>query len=522
MGKLTAIRVKNLRSLKDTELIYLKPITILVGKNSVGKSTFARLLLLLRQTAEESKKEPILWWGRFVDFGSFTDSICRKADTEEIEFGFRVEISYRDEFRHYYIDSEPDFISTVNAAIAITKNEKIKHSSRLSRVSLELGDNKAEIFVDNDQSVTKIEINGKKIEFISGASVNLELRGIFPQIEFKDTKSTRVSLEVRHYYHYHSFDSIAILNMLIDYLKKSGLVHKGTQNDTLQELIFNLRFSNNKVLLESMKQVKPELIHWNKNVSQLTLDDPKFIAIRDMLLVLRIPSLLRRVDNAVAGSVGSTHYIEPLRATAERYYRRQGLAVDEVDSKGANVPFYIDNLSKAHKQKFDAWMLKHFEATVETDSSGGHISIFIKDKYGDRSNLADVGFGFSQVLPVALQLWSALTPKSNRRMIRGDFGKTVVIEQPELHLHPEFQSKIADLLVDTISESEDLRVVLETHSPSIINKIGYLISEGKIDPSFVSILIFEQEKETNLAHVRTARFRENGELENWPIGFFDA
>ena len=76
--------------------------------------------------------------------------------------------------------------------------------------------------------------------------------------------------------------------------------------------------------------------------------------------------------------------------------------------------------------------------------------------------------------------------------------------------------------MDTISESEDLRVVLETHSPSIINKIGYLISEGKIDPSFVSILIFEQEKETNLAHVRTARFRENGELENWPIGFFDA
>ena len=89
MLRLTGLGVRNLRSLRDTGLIDLKPITILVGKNSAGKSTFARVLPLLKQSAERRKQGPVLWFGRLVDFGSFQEAVSSSAETNAIEILFR-------------------------------------------------------------------------------------------------------------------------------------------------------------------------------------------------------------------------------------------------------------------------------------------------------------------------------------------------------------------------------------------------------------------------------------------------
>ena len=65
------LRIRNLRSLEDTGPIELRPLTLLVGKNSSGKSTLLRVLPLLRQSIEVDTAGPLLWFGRYVDFGSF-------------------------------------------------------------------------------------------------------------------------------------------------------------------------------------------------------------------------------------------------------------------------------------------------------------------------------------------------------------------------------------------------------------------------------------------------------------------
>ncbi len=61
-----AIRIENLRSLGDTGLVQLRPITLLVGQNSSGKSTFLRSFPLLRQSVDANVSGPILWWGDLV------------------------------------------------------------------------------------------------------------------------------------------------------------------------------------------------------------------------------------------------------------------------------------------------------------------------------------------------------------------------------------------------------------------------------------------------------------------------
>ena len=90
---LKKIRIKNLRSLIDTKEVEIKPLTILVGKNSTGKSTFLRFFPLMKQTLMTRKNEPILWYGKdYVDFGSFKESISKNKIGECINFQFEFDL----------------------------------------------------------------------------------------------------------------------------------------------------------------------------------------------------------------------------------------------------------------------------------------------------------------------------------------------------------------------------------------------------------------------------------------------
>ena len=89
------IQMKNFRSLKDTGIQTLSPITILVGENSSGKSTFLRAFPLLKQSISKRTSGPILWAGDvddYVDFGSFKETVTNDK-SKEISFGFKFNIS---------------------------------------------------------------------------------------------------------------------------------------------------------------------------------------------------------------------------------------------------------------------------------------------------------------------------------------------------------------------------------------------------------------------------------------------
>ena len=80
---LKSLRLRNFRGFSEDEnapFLDLKPITILVGKNSSGKSSFIRSLPLLRQSVEANTTGPILWFGPYVDFGSFNQVLKKDAN----------------------------------------------------------------------------------------------------------------------------------------------------------------------------------------------------------------------------------------------------------------------------------------------------------------------------------------------------------------------------------------------------------------------------------------------------------
>lgn len=127
---------------------------------------------------------------------------------------------------------------------------------------------------------------------------------------------------------------------------------------------------------------------------------------------------------------------------------------------------------------------------------------------GDDSALIDVGFGVSQVLPVITLLFTA--PK----------GSTILLEQPELHLHPSAQAGLADLFLH-VAEKRNLQLIIESHSEHILARMQRRIAEAEnpvATPEQVKAYFCQMGSDGSILEpVRLTRF---GEVENWPPNFF--
>jgi predicted ATPase len=125
-------------------------------------------------------------------------------------------------------------------------------------------------------------------------------------------------------------------------------------------------------------------------------------------------------------------------------------------------------------------------------------------KNSDMVNIADVGFGVSQTLPVLVALLVARP------------GQLVYLEQPEIHLHPRAQVVMAEILAD--AAQREVRVVTETHSDLLVLSIQTLVAEGKLSPELVKLHWFKR-NEKGVTEVTTANLDKAGAYGDWPEDF---
>ncbi|MBI2567847.1 MAG: AAA family ATPase [Candidatus Schekmanbacteria bacterium] len=125
----------------------------------------------------------------------------------------------------------------------------------------------------------------------------------------------------------------------------------------------------------------------------------------------------------------------------------------------------------------------------------------------DLVSIADVGFGVSQTLPVLVALLSALP------------GQIVYLEQPEIHLHPRAQRRLAHVLADAARRG--VSVVVETHSALLLRGIQTLVVQEKVAPSTVKLHWFQRERTTGATEVTSADLDADGAFGGWPEDFDD-
>ncbi|OXL85847.1 hypothetical protein BCV73_24290 [Paenibacillus sp. SSG-1] len=144
--------------------------------------------------------------------------------------------------------------------------------------------------------------------------------------------------------------------------------------------------------------------------------------------------------------------------------------------------------------------------TIDRGKLGHELKVSTNDD-DEWHDLTHVGVGVSQVLPILVL--SLLAPK----------GSTLIFEQPELHLHPRVQTRLADFFVSMSNLGK--QCIVETHSEYLINRLRYhaVVSE---DSNFTEkIIMYFVEKELGKSKYKPVKINKYGVIEEWPKGFFD-
>jgi predicted ATPase len=119
-------------------------------------------------------------------------------------------------------------------------------------------------------------------------------------------------------------------------------------------------------------------------------------------------------------------------------------------------------------------------------------------------NMADVGLGLSQTLPVLVAL----------RVARP--GQMVFLEQPEIHLHPLAQSGLAQVLANAANRG--VRVVVETHSSLVLLGIQTIVAKGKLAADKVRLHWFSRD-DLGRTDIKSTSLDESGAFGDWPEDF---
>ncbi|MCG9128581.1 AAA family ATPase, partial [Candidatus Poribacteria bacterium] len=185
------------------------------------------------------------------------------------------------------------------------------------------------------------------------------------------------------------------------------------------------------------------------------------------------------------------------------------------DPEGSDVPMYLMRIEATEKKDWE--MLK--EQLIDFGKSSGLFQNIKINKLGrslgapfqlqfkvrgPTSNITDVGYGISQILPILVQILNPNMFQRNRRLRIANF---TLLQQPEVHLHPRAQAQFSSLLVNSASRGKQSFIV-ETHSDYMIDRARIEIRKGNIKPDDVSLIYFEPVR--NIVRIHNIGFDEMG------------
>jgi predicted ATPase len=225
---------------------------------------------------------------------------------------------------------------------------------------------------------------------------------------------------------------------------------------------------------------------------------------------------------------GSLRYLGPLRTKAERLYSWTGIEPESVGYAGENAVAAIlasrsRKISLGNRRRAkslgeiiaiklkEMGLIEDFRVNPISDQRQEYEVKTRTKGSKDWVDLPDVGFGISQVLPVLVECFYA-SP-----------GSIIIMEQPEIHLHPSAQSALADVLIDVIHSKEqgtdrNIQLIIETHSEHFLRRLQRRIAEDRIPEENVSVYFANIAKSP--ATLEPLEIDGFGNIQNWPENFF--
>jgi predicted ATPase len=215
--------------------------------------------------------------------------------------------------------------------------------------------------------------------------------------------------------------------------------------------------------------------------------------------------------------------ISPFRDQPQRTYLFTGETPSRVGRTGSNgVSLLVNDASKRGRlksgmaEKISEW-LNHTGIASEivlNTLTERHFEICVRDLNGAKHNICDVGFGCSQVLPV---LVGALNIFDARNLHNERSTPTFVVQEPEIHLHPNAQADLGSFFLSAARGRGQL--FIETHSDNLILRMAMHVAAGHLDPNDIAIFFCQNDRGKKSVR-RISLTRQGVFAPKWPGGFF--
>lgn len=431
-----SIQIRNFKSLSvESGKIQIKPITILIGPNSSGKSSYLQMLLMLKQTVESRDSfSPLITNSNYVNLGSYPDFVYNHKVSNPIEIKF--EINLKDSPRYY-------LRTKTKEAYSYGAEDSIKNYFS---------------WFDLKENFTY------EISFYRSSNLQINVGSI--KVFHKDREMFFLKHVGRGGYEFGS-----------DYLKFRDKRDVHRYNRPIKFYGFPLS------AFHSLMEYPRSLYRLNFNL-----------------------------ERSIEASFNQLYYIGPLREYPKRLYVVSGERPQDVGLFGEKSLAVII-LSKFKKtsniiNKVNYWLEKFGMATkIDLDRLRGSGTVYclnIQDIYsGNKANIADVGFGVSQILPLIVETFYC--PDNS----------TLIIEQPEIHLHPKVQSEFSDMIIEG---SKRINFIIETHSEHLLTRLQRRVADGSLDTK--NIAVYFCNKGENGTILKELELTEEGNFKEWPKNLF--
>ncbi len=476
---MNSFRLKNIKSFKDSGEINIKPITILVGKNSSGKSSLLRFPAVLAQTANyPGKNPPLSFFGDYLDFGNFEDIVFGKDQKQSISFSIG-----------YLIDICDSKLQRSHSKLVFKKED-------IRKVTIEVSIER------EDDSV----IIGSVSLFADDLLINT----------LKWHKEDR-KYELTVFAYYEKKELIS--------LDQQIKIHFGENDVEFEKFFPDYETVARQTIMAQLKELHPSDSEEYQNllffaargylVTDTPIDSIDKQVVKKMRALWYSSELMNRIRAAFfSESKNQIAYIGPFRQNPARIYRYSETVKLHVGTKGENIGDILVWAFKKSKTVFSSisgWLNHYFGYELVVTSLGNnYYQLMLKDTSGIQSNIIDVGFGISQVLPIVSEI--CLMSLNNRKNATSS-NRILLIEQPELHLHPAAQACLAELFAMCVLNNPNARLIIETHSEHLISKLQVLIADedNHLNHDMVQFLYVDKNKNGE-AVIREMEINENGKF----------
>lgn len=518
---LSALHIGNFKAFADTQRVLIKPLTLIFGANSSGKSSIIHSLLLARHAVENGNLDVYQTkvGGESVDLGGFRQYIHRHDLKRRLELGFEIEIGNSADFARFFGEARR-LTAKFQIGLEDGSQQEFPSAGRPCVLDFQVDLDGGCLVQFTRQSQKGLPIRSIGLGTLLRTKAKKPVFGILPDFldsafldpEFRldeDGEASRTRLEKEVWPKI--ITKLSQTQFNTDHLVPENpatsldrLVARRIEESSIDEEEHGFALHEYLPKERTEGGAKSEVVHLRWGIEDL-LD----------LISQKILTHLQ----------GLNYYLGPLRCFPPRHLTGMQDQDPNWFSGGGQAWELIRERSEV-RRAVNSWLTRlkmpyHLDVrelvNPKTPDSVVLRELILQDDQGTALSDRDVGLGVSQVIPVIANAFAVQK-------------QIIAIEQPEAQLHPAAQAELGDVFIESALGEQKNTFILETHSEHLILRIMRRMRETyqkklpdglpPVLPEEVAILYVELDGSRSI--VREMPLNEMGQLvKAWPGGFFE-